>query len=539
MSDENYNSKETKRYHGGVPESDTKEGPEQKIRRLEEELVQARKRAEEAAEAQKRAEENAAEERKKAKEAAEAQKRAQENAAEMTALLEGRYYASFHNVWKKGWLSYHQGGSEMKFMRRKVPSVNLPVTKLTNEKVYELTLLEACKDDTVVKDDGQSARTSHSNTEIREDIWPCHVLESDLEPQMDENHQESKIETETETADVNSNVGGPPESLLMNMQRRGNFLAPDSDIQELVRKEEDMPSNRPIKVSGQIAHLVPASPLHASLYYNVAKCVFALGRNIPEELIQKLIHGCTPNMHMKDRITGVGLKHFASNKLRLCGQAEHYDQHANVLIVPILTTDQVREWNGNGYEALFMIGRKDGEHDMKNIASSTQFLDKGPTADEAEIQRARVLLTDAIQFLMQSLWAKQPNCLTTNHTELLEIYKSYVSQPDGTKQVVFPKQRNTEEVRPVRKIRFGPQTGIITSGSNKLHPAPDPLLLVVKAAVNWSKAHNQQLLAGGEYDSDGDVSTLSGIAEQMHYEACQTERRKVMDKEVSGMTIGI
>jgi hypothetical protein len=38
-------------------------------------------------------------------------------------------------------------------------------------------------------------------------------------------------------------------------------------------------------------------------------------------------------------------------------------------------------------------------------------------------------------------------------------------------------------------------------------PAPDPLLLAVKAALNWSAFHEQHLMAAAEQDdSDSDMS---------------------------------
>jgi hypothetical protein len=541
MSDDN---KERKRHHGGGggdggdsnPDAEAEETQEQKIRRLEGELAQIRKQREELAQIRKEREE------------------IRKEREEMGALRDGKYYASFHQVWKKSWLSYQKVGYETKLMRQKVPSVKLPSsihTEMELDKVYMKTMVEASKSDTVVKDDGQSARTSHSGIEIRETIWPCDVLENNQEPQKDQNDQESKTEMASRIADVDfdvdSNVGEREKNLLSDLKKmkgHDNFVTPDASTQVLsdLKSNNDLPTKRSSRVVGEIAHLVPACPLHASLYYNVAKCVFALDNDVSEEAVQKLIHGChMENKEEKSRISGVGLKHFASNKLRLSKARDFFQQHANILIVPILTIQQVCEWNGDGYEALFMIGRKEGDAPIDAIAQTTRFQEKGPTADETEIECARVLLTDALQFLMQSLWEELPQCLSEKHKELLNIYRDSVVSTDGTKQVVFPEQRNDGEKRPVRKIRFGPQTGGRTpsGGCNIVHPAPDPLLLVVKAAINWSKAHEQQLLAGGEYDSDDDISTLSGIAEQMYYEACQEERRKAMDNDVSGMTIGI
>jgi hypothetical protein len=62
---------------------------------------------------------------------------------------------------------------------------------------------------------------------------------------------------------------------------------------------------------------------------------------------------------------------------------------------------------------------------------------------------------------------------------------------DNNVGVAVPLKAGNSHLR-VRKVIFGPV------GDEAQHPAPDPLLLAVKAAVNWSKRHGPQLLASGE-----------------------------------------
>jgi hypothetical protein len=65
--------------------------------------------------------------------------------------------------------------------------------------------------------------------------------------------------------------------------------------------------------------------------------------------------------------------------------------------------------------------------------------------------------------------------------------------------------------------------------------APDPLLLAVKAAVSWSKRHEQQLLAGGGRP-DEDIDNLSLLEEEMHAERIdQACRPKTLEDLAAGL----
>jgi hypothetical protein len=55
------------------------------------------------------------------------------------------------------------------------------------------------------------------------------------------------------------------------------------------------------------------------------------------------------------------------------------------------------------------------------------------------------------------------------------------------------------------------------------HPAPDPLLLAVKAAINWSRRHEQPLRAAGERPEEQDE--LDDLAEEEYLEWCDNFHR--------------
>ena len=69
------------------------------------------------------------------------------------------------------------------------------------------------------------------------------------------------------------------------------------------------------------------------------------------------------------------------------------------------------------------------------------------------------------------------------------------------------------------------------------HPAPDPTLLVMKAANNWSKAHDLKLLAGGEESEEDMMSERSLLALEMHMNLVNEMQKKQMNEEICGMEI--
>ncbi len=83
---------------------------------------------------------------------------------------------------------------------------------------------------------------------------------------------------------------------------------------------------------------------------------------------------------------------------------------------------------------------------------------------------------------------------------------------------------------PVRKVTFGPV------GDTTLHPAPDPLLLTVKAAVVWSTRHRQQLLGSDEVEDDTTDDGLSVQAMEKYLAwADQLHRHKSTEDVAAGL----
>jgi hypothetical protein len=267
--------------------------------------------------------------------------------------------------------------------------------------------------------------------------------------------------------------------------------------------------------NSQIAHLVPVSSEDVSLYSDIARCVFGFQDRVPAKTIQKAIRGTSTIVSAASgclrtivglllpsrrrapktrRSNFVGLQHLSTNKLRLCGQT-YYDDKPCLCIVPVLTVDAMKSWTGEGYEAIVLAGRftKDGEATeasevYRNIRLTTP---TGPFASEGQIDVAREALTSMLLGMTYSLKYRSDKL----KAGLPKTYKDRVDE----RRVAFScegmttcpvEKRTNSGPRRVRLIKFQAHDATDANG----HPAPDPLLLVTKAGVNWSWKQGQPMM---------------------------------------------
>jgi hypothetical protein len=259
--------------------------------------------------------------------------------------------------------------------------------------------------------------------------------------------------------------------------------------------------------NGEIAHLLPASSRNASLYDDVAAWTLALPADTPSAVLQKAIHGSVPSGG-GSRIALTGLKHSVFNKLRLNGQGELYDRKPCIMIVPVMTLDEVKGWNGLSYDALVMAG-PNGDKGIARVCAGMDMQSRGTEASDANIEVARSMLKQVLCGLAHSLMREGRDLPDSQIEALNELKKPFQTPQTMRLQVPISSKRNLR----VRKVSFS-QYG----GTEGVHPAPDPLLLTVKAAINWSWRHEQQILAGGELSDDDEASELSVLAEEQYLE---------------------
>ena len=111
---------------------------------------------------------------------------------------------------------------------------------------------------------------------------------------------------------------------------------------------------------------------------------------------------------------------------------------------------------------------------------------------------------------------------------------------------LFPPSPNRVWVSSGRKIsrdqrgrKIGFENYDATVGESSVgHPAPDPMLLVAKAANYWASAHHQRQLAVAEGGEDDDDMSEGFIMEmESHLKHLDGLKRKQMGRDVPGMVI--
>jgi hypothetical protein len=304
--------------------------------------------------------------------------------------------------------------------------------------------------------------------------------------------------------------------------------------------------------AGQLAHLIPASPQQATIYDDVATWALGLtpvtlAANIDvvptvDQLWaakQRVIHGAKREENGR-RIADTGLKHSKFNKIFVVNQGVMLDTEACLLIVPCLSLDGVRNWNGEGYDAIVLpeIGVS-STFTIQHVCASTGMTAEPPdieatVATEVQVEEARSLLESVLCGLAFSLANnnRPPDSISDDMDELLTNSRNVIVNVVGGVTVpvarVHERNLNNDERHPVRKITFG------ANGDTARHQAPDPLLLAVKAAVSWSKRNEQQLLAAGERPEDIDILSLIEEERQVH-QMSQALRPKTFDDLAAGL----
>jgi hypothetical protein len=262
-----------------------------------------------------------------------------------------------------------------------------------------------------------------------------------------------------------------------------------------------------------VAHLIPNSYSKASLFFDVVTWALGFRDNVQWWTLQKAIHGAKEmSSQPVSRTALTGIKHSVSNKIRLACQFDFFDQNPCVLIIPILDLDEMKRWNGEGYNAIVMCGSIEDESVLPSVIIRASkvcqrigMIERGPIASDAQIEKARqllerVLLGMAHSLLHREIWNRLP--------EAENLRRSFRSTT-GIKKLLVPDAIASTENLKVRVVTFSNCDAPADARAD--HPAPDPLLLSVKAAINWSRRHHQGLRAAGERPEEEDeLDVLAG-----------------------------
>jgi hypothetical protein len=330
-----------------------------------------------------------------------------------------------------------------------------------------------------------------------EEVWECLEVNLDCCQQFDfERTSTIKIscyvDTENDARDDD--------------QYRSTTSQAASTVSELARCKVDIFGN-PKTVAAEKAHLM--SNAKGAKKWPIA--VPWILPNVPvdfededeyESLMDRYINGSRP--HGDDdtpRKKGSGIRHFLSNRIIMVHKKCYYDQYPCIFIIPILTVDEAREWNGAAYDAVFLAASRNGSFNTDTVYSQVGAIPENKNleahlARPDEINTARDLLSCVVQSLSKLRIA------TDNFANSALV-------PFSVTGVFLPGPKNLNADAKVRKVSFDD-----AAQSNGGHPAPDPILLVFKGAENWGGMYNFPLLrAVGEQDgSDSESTSVMSLA---------------------------
>ena len=289
--------------------------------------------------------------------------------------------------------------------------------------------------------------------------------------------------------------------------------------------------------SAHPAHLLPYSTNCASYWTPIVRCVLSFQKTEAHswDFVQKCIHGteCTEaeasnkkliygSTEMSDSVStlagksykmhSVGIKHFPTNRIRLFAQKDYYVRSPCVIIVPLLTLEEVNKWNGEAYEAIVLAGawnKTDAAQVYLGINATRDMMKQDGAAnrlaDKDQCETACHLLDQMIRCI----------CEAVNDSTASRFYNDKFEKRVDTvpiKKINVPVSDWKDSFK-VRKISFA-------NSNEQIKPAPDPVLLLAKAASNWFKRQDNKILPGWcsdddttYADDDGTEETETGIAE--------------------------
>jgi hypothetical protein len=123
----------------------------------------------------------------------------------------------------------------------------------------------------------------------------------------------------------------------------------------------------------------------------------------------------------------------------------------------------------------------------------------------------------------------------TTLTNLRSAFEGAVTKDGGVAVPAAPMESCTSPLR-VRWVTFG--RADMPDDDESHHPAPAPLLLAVRATVNWPRRHGQQLLSCDEHPGIEDDVDLNVLAIKQRHRDAQDRSLRPQTWEVLAAGLG-
>ncbi|KAG7372693.1 hypothetical protein IV203_018836 [Nitzschia inconspicua] len=293
-----------------------------------------------------------------------------------------------------------------------------------------------------------------------------------------------------------------------------------------------------------IAHLVPAGQSVAhKQWLNVAAAVLGIPSTATLDVKKKAARGFIPekgthaggtqsksNSDKKEKkrpkMPGTGVIHFVTNKIRFEKQKDYLDgTNPTVLIVPVMTLDGAKNWRGEGYSAICLAGYPSGSPfdviNVSNIYTEIKLGSKSLLENQHPRDAKPEEVNIACDFLRAAVLALHDMIANLSQDEL--TLGKNPNHKDNTLQQASEEAQNLSCKVPGPVTPLGEKPAcLLTFGGHEdvdMHPAPDPLLLVLKAANIFGIMAKMKMLANGSSDDDSDISMGDIIEEEAFLEA--------------------
>jgi hypothetical protein len=181
-----------------------------------------------------------------------------------------------------------------------------------------------------------------------------------------------------------------------------------------------------------------------------------------------------------------GFRFSPFNFIRFSSHDEYYDKAPHLMLLPIMTVDEIKDWDNNSYDVL-VIASQFQDQLAEGVYRSVIHGDAGIQCTPQEISKATTSLRAFMKGLAASLLQEVPIQLASlannqDKKDELDAVRKLVEK-DG---LMLPCFEVNQHIKPVLKLQF--------CASDASTAIADPWMLMAKAAVNVSWSRGQKLL---------------------------------------------
>lgn len=298
------------------------------------------------------------------------------------------------------------------------------------------------------------------------------------------------------------------------------------------------------------AHLLPAGTSDHVDWFRIGGAAVGLDETNSDVVkMLKATRGCkNPDRKDKKRFDCEGVLHFVSNRLYLTHQKHLIDgMKPQMMVVPVLSLDEIRDWDGKKYNAIILVGEPNSDTSVDNpmtddeihmaFQSARLVGDTLVSAAPEQVKDAAAVLKEGVIALGEMILSMNPGELdqveTFDRASAERLRKARASLENcGGVQVPEVMSENLEEND--CRVLLVPFDGH-NEEQPRGHVAPDPLLLLLKAANVFGRLTGMNYLANGTIpclDSESDV-------EQIELYASLLNRGQETSDTPTGMVVGV